>query len=221
MVTTAVRPSEELMAVGEMTSPSSPCFSTTVPSKGAYSDIVAIVAWISWILAWVSLMDASRAATRASAFLRPATAFSYSSWVALCWPWSRVTRRFLALLLPPVGPGLIQLGPVLEQLGLARGQHRLHVVMLDDGEGIALLDLHPLVDIHSLDPARYFGADHRLRPRFQVPGGARAASTASPGVIRWTRPARYLGPRAHLVVLLVGDGPRGGEESQGDQPQQQ
>ena len=35
IVTTAVRPSEELMAVGVMTSPSSPCFSTTVPSNGA------------------------------------------------------------------------------------------------------------------------------------------------------------------------------------------
>ena len=35
IVTTAVRPSDELIAVGEMISPTSPCFSTTVPSNGA------------------------------------------------------------------------------------------------------------------------------------------------------------------------------------------
>ena len=154
MVTTAVRPSDELMAVGVMTSPSSPCFSTTVPSNGAYRCIVAIVALISWMLAFVSLTAASRAATRAAAFLCPAIAFSYSSGVALFWANSRRHAPFLALLLPQSARASSSSAAVLQHLGLARGQHRLQVVVLDDGERVALLDLHPLLDAHLLDPAR-------------------------------------------------------------------
>ena len=112
---------------------------------------------------------------------------------------------FLAFLLPLVGPSLVELGPILEELGLARGQQRLHVVMLDDGEGIALLDLHALVDIHSLDPARYFRADHRLRPRFQVPGRAQELRGLARGH-PLDQPAGHFRPGADLVVLLVGEG---------------
>ena len=58
-MTTADRPIDELMADGVMTSPSSPCFSTTVPSNGAKRSSLRIVASVSWMLACVSLIAAS------------------------------------------------------------------------------------------------------------------------------------------------------------------
>ena len=73
-----------------------------------------MVAWISWIFACVSLMDASRAATRALAFLSAGDGFSYSSCGDLLRRVQPGRSPLLALLLPLVGPGLVELGLVLE-----------------------------------------------------------------------------------------------------------
>ena len=77
IVTTADRPSDELIAMGEMISPSSPCFSTTVPSNGARMCIWYLRVYsISSMLAFVILSEASSAATRATAIFRTDEAFS-------------------------------------------------------------------------------------------------------------------------------------------------
>ena len=120
------------------------------------------------MLACVSLMDASSAATRARPSCSSAIGLLVFLLVDLPLGVQAGRRAFLAFLRPEFGLRLVELGPILEQLCLARGQHRLQVVVLDDGEDIALLDLHPLLDVHPLDPARDLGPDHRLVARLEV-----------------------------------------------------
>ena len=79
-VTTADRPSDELMAMGLMTSPTSPCFSTTVPSNGAWICIWYLRVYsISLMFAFIILIEASSAATRAAHIFLGEEAFSKSS----------------------------------------------------------------------------------------------------------------------------------------------
>ena len=151
-----------------MTSPSSPCFSTTVPSNGAYRCMVTIVALISSTLAFISLTPASSAATRAVAFLCADMAFSDSSGVALFWAKSRLTRRFSRSFSQRSARASSSSACGPQRLCFPRGQHRLQIIVLEDGERVAFFDLHALLDAHLLDPARELGSDHRLVARLQI-----------------------------------------------------
>ena len=180
---------------------------------------MAIVAWISWILACVSLMAAARAATRALAFFSPEIPFSYSSSGTFLLGMEAGQSPLLAFLLPLVGLGFLELRPVLEQLGFARGQHRLHIVVFDDGQRIALLDLHPLVDVHPLDAARDLRPDHRLGARLEISLGAQELLGFAGGH-PLDQSAGHFRPGAQLIVLAVAVDARSPHHAQGDQPEQ-
>ena len=81
---------------------------------------------------------------------------------------------------------------------------RLHVVVLEDGEDVALLDLRPLLDEHPLDPARDLGADHRLVARLEITLGAEQLLGLAGGH-RLDQADRHLGLGADLVVLPVAE----------------
>ena len=86
---------------------------------------------------------------------------------------SRAVRPLLlAVLVPEVDLRLLELGLGLSRLAFRCSIIASQVVMLDDGEDLALLDLVVLLDPHLLDPAGDLGADHRLVLRLEIALGA-------------------------------------------------
>ena len=121
-----------------------------------------MVAWISRIFAWVSLIPAVQRRNSGLGLLQTGDPFLVLFLGDFLLTVEPGQTPLLSLFLPLVSLGLLQLRLILHQLRLARSQERDHIVVFDDGERVAFLDLHPLVHVHPLDPAGDLGPDHRL-----------------------------------------------------------